>query len=321
MPGSLSRRDLLQAGALAGSAALFAVGCRSSVPEERAPVRVRVPDARPLVALVSAVPTIEGAGVHLKRSIGSRALPGLDPFLLLDDIHTDVPSEYVKGFPTHPHRGFETVTYMIEGSLEHRDSVGNRGQLVPGSAQWMTAGRGIIHSEMPLQPRGPLWGLQLWVNLPRSAKMVAPRYQDIGPESIPELGVQGTRTRLVAGSLGGDTGPVQGIAVNPLFLDVALPQRGRFEHELAVDHTAFAYVLDGVAELGPERREANAGSFAIFGPGRALLVRSAPGARLLLVSGRAWNEPVARRGPFVMNTEAELERAFADYRSGRLTDG
>ena len=271
--------------------------------------------------LIDATPTMEGAGVSLRRSIGARALSELDPFLLLDEIHSDRIDDYQKGFPTHPHRGFETVTYMINGYMEHRDSLGQGGQLVAGSAQWMTAGHGIVHSEMPNPDGNVFWGLQLWVNLPSQQKLIKPRYQNVATDRIPELSVKGAPVRLVAGSLNNERGPVDGISVAPTLLDVRLPAGGSFEHELPHDHTLFAYVLDGHAELGETRRAARSGQIAVFGPGQVLTTRSTTGARLLIVAGRKLNEPIARRGPFVMNTQAELRQAFEDYQNGVLVSG
>lgn len=268
-----------------------------------------------------AQPTLEGAGVSLRRSIGSRALSELDPFLLLDEIHSDRVEDYQRGFPTHPHRGFETVTYMIDGYMEHRDSLGQGGQLVAGSAQWMTAGHGIVHSEMPNPDGNVFWGLQLWVNLPAAEKLSKPRYQNVAPDRIPELGVKGVPVRLVAGTLNNERGPVDGISVSPTMLDVHLPAGSSFEHEFPRDHSLFAYVLAGHAELGETRRIAQAGQIAVFGPGRVLTTRSPAGARLLLVAARKLGEPIARRGPFVMNTQAELQQAYEDYRNGVLVSG
>jgi redox-sensitive bicupin YhaK (pirin superfamily) len=270
---------------------------------------------------MDATPTMEGAGVRLRRSVGTRELSLLDPFLLLDEIHSDRVEDYQKGFPTHPHRGFETVTYMISGYMEHRDSLGQGGQLLAGSAQWMTAGHGIVHSEMP-NPAGNLfWGLQLWVNLPRAQKLIRPRYQNVAPDRIPEVSVGGASVRLVAGPLGNEQGPVDGISVQPMLLDVRLPAGGKFEYELPRDHTVFAYVLDGAAQLGASRAEASSGQIAVFGPGQVVASRSGAGARFLLVAGRKLNEPVARRGPFVMNTQEELEQAYDDYQNGTLVSG
>ncbi len=271
--------------------------------------------------VVPAQNTRDGAGVALGRTIGSRALPMLDPFLMLDEIKSEAAGDYIKGFPDHPHRGFETVTIMIDGAMEHRDTVGNRGRLTSGSVQWMTAGSGIIHSEMPQQERGLLWGFQLWVNLPRKLKMMRPRYQDIARDRVPVVGTTGP-TRVLAGELGGETGPVADIVVAPTMLDVTIPAGASFEHALPDTHNAFAYVLSGDALMGSDQRHVASRELAVLGQG-ATFVASAPSGdvRLLLVAGEPIGEPVARRGPFVMNTEAELEQAFADYRAGRLVDG
>lgn len=275
-----------------------------------------------MTAVVAAQRARDGAGVNLSRSIGSRALTMLDPFLMLDEIKSDSADEYIAGFPNHPHRGFETVTYMIDGAMEHRDSVGNRGLLRPGSVQWMTAGRGIIHSEMPQQERGRLWGFQLWVNLPKRLKMSAPRYQDIAPDRVPEISASGAAVRVAAGSAFGVAGPIEGIAVGPTMLDVTVPANGTFTHELSSSQAVFAYVFDGALQLGADGRGIDRGHLAVFGPGATVVAKSgSTGGRMLLVSGDPIGEPVARRGPFVMNTEAELDQAFDDYRSGRLTQG
>jgi redox-sensitive bicupin YhaK (pirin superfamily) len=272
------------------------------------------------VAIVEAQPTVEGAGVHLVRTIGSSALPHLDPFLLLDEFHTDRPDDYLRGFPEHPHRGFETVTYMIAGDMEHRDVLGNHGRLVAGSAQWMTAGHGIVHSEMPRQSSGLLWGFQLWVNLPSASKLMKPRYQDIAPERIVEVETDDAKVRLVAGQLGGHTGPVEGIVTAPQLLDVQLRPGGGFRQAVPADHNAFAYVIDGTARLGAGGVAVHAGQLAVLGSGDALTVRAEGSARFLLVAARPIGEPVARYGPFVMNTKAEIQTAIDDYRSGRLVE-
>jgi redox-sensitive bicupin YhaK (pirin superfamily) len=278
-------------------------------------------DERDVVRVVDAQSTVDGAGVRLKRSLGSAALPLLDPFLLLDEFHSHKEEDFIAGFPSHPHRGFETVTYMIDGAVDHRDSLGNHGHLGPGSIQWMTAGRGIIHSEMPRAQGGTLWGFQLWVNLPASLKMTRPRYQDLAPERVPEIDVDGARVRLVAGAAFGRSGPVNGIVTAPSMLDVTLPPDGRFEHALPARHQVFAYVFDGAALLGRSSTQAGHGQIAVFGPGTVVRATSESGARMLLFSGEPIGEPVARRGPFVMNTDEEIERAIDDYRNGRLVGG
>jgi len=263
--------------------------------------------------------TRDGAGVNLKRALGHRALSVLDPFLLLDEFQSDDPNDYVAGFPAHPHRGFETVTYMIEGAMEHRDSVGHHGHLGPGSAQWMTAGSGIIHSEMPKQERGQMWGYQLWVNLPRAHKWIAPRYQDIAPARIPETTSEDTRVRVVAGTAFGQTGPVSGIDVEPLFLDLTVPRGAHVAHALPTGHTAFVFVTEGTVRIGAAKREVWKDQLAVLTPGGTFALHGeGEGGRVLLIAGRPLGEPVARSGPFVMNTEDELRQAWNDYRSGRL---
>jgi redox-sensitive bicupin YhaK (pirin superfamily) len=274
-----------------------------------------------VTSVVEGLFSVDGAGVRLRRSVGSQALPLLDPFLLLDEIHSQTPADYLRGFPSHPHRGFETVTYVIEGAMQHKDSVGNHGRLGAGSAQWMTAGRGIVHSEMPSAEESSLWGLQLWVNLPRKDKMMRPRYQDVPPAEIPELSVAGAKVRVVAGEVAKQRGPVSRISIEPTLADVALPARGRFEHPVAREHTVFAYVLAGSVRFAHQTSPLSAGSLAVLGPGSVVATSSEAGGRFLLISGRPLYEPVARRGPFVMNTDAEVQQAFEDYQSGRLVEG
>ncbi|MFO0553522.1 MAG: pirin family protein [Polyangiaceae bacterium] len=311
----IRRRDLLKA---VPHAALFAAGCGTAEPEPPA-VASR---PRSVSRVVRAMPTRDGAGVRLSRSIGGRDLPNLDPFLLLDEIRSESASDYIKGFPDHPHRGFETVTYMIDGAMEHRDVLGNHGRLTGGAAQWMTAGHGIIHSEMPKQEQGLLWGFQLWVNLPAKLKMTTPRYQDIAPERIPEVSLAGARTRVVAGSAGGEVGPVEGIVVAPTLLDVTIAAGEKFEIPVEPGHQIFAYVLSGAALLGPDATSpATRADLVILGAGSSVLARANEETRMLLVAGAPIGEPIARRGPFVMNTEDELDRAFSDYQSGHLLMG
>jgi quercetin 2,3-dioxygenase len=324
----LPRRPLLLTAGLLPLGALGVLeGCRGPSGDgdadarANADTRVKGPEVREVERLVRAEATVDGAGVKLRRSLGSRALPMLDPFLMLDEFATDRPEDYLAGFPDHPHRGFETVTYMIHGAMEHRDSLGNRGRLGPGSVQWMTAGRGIIHSEMPKQQDGLMWGFQLWVNLPAAQKLTTPRYQDIAPERVAEVGVGGNAVRVVAGEAGGARGPVEGVASAPLLLDVKVPARGRFRHELPAAHGAFAYVFEGGVSFGGRRTRVERGQLAAFGPGALVQALGDDGGRFLLLAGRPWHEPVARSGPFVMNTDAEIRQAIADYRSGRLVKG
>lgn len=256
--------------------------------------------------------------MKLSRSLGTRELEMLDPFLMLDEFHTDRAEDYLAGFPDHPHRGFETVTYMIHGAMEHRDSLGNQGRLGPGSVQWMTAGSGIIHSEMPKQVSGLMWGFQLWVNLPAKLKMTRPRYQDLAPETIPETQIGDATVRVLAGLAGGKRGPVEGIVTDPLMLDVTVPAAGTFQQPIPADHNAFLYVFDGSIDIGPGRRRANRGQIAVLGPGEGVTAASESSGRFLLLAGKPIGEPVARYGPFVMNTKEEIRQALDDYQSGRL---
>ena len=274
--------------------------------------------ARRIVKLVTGQPTSDGAGVRLTRVIGTPALDHLDPFLLLDEFKSDKADDYLAGFPDHPHRGFETVTYMLAGAMRHRDHVGNQGELVAGSVQWMTAGRGIVHSEMPRQTDGLMWGFQLWVNLPARDKMTAPRYQDIAPEKIPEVELApGVRARVIAGEAAGVRGPAEGIVTRPLYLDVRMDAGARVSVDVPAGHNAFAYVYEGRAEVAGQ--EVHAGQLAVLGDGDAVTVAATGSpARLLLLAARPLGEPIARYGPFVMNTREELVQAAEDYRSGRL---
>ena len=264
--------------------------------------------------------TSDGAGVRLKRTLGSAALDHMDPFLLLDEFKSDDSSDYIAGFPDHPHRGFETVTYMLAGAMEHRDHKGNAGRLGPGSAQWMTAGRGIIHSEMPKQEQGLMWGFQLWVNLPASDKMCEPRYQDIAPEKIPELTTSsGAKVRIVAGELDGTPGAVTGIVTSPLYLDVEIPKGASFQTSIDAAHNACAYVFEGSGEIGDDGTVIESGQLAVLGEGDGFSARAgAESMRLLLLAARPIGEPVERFGPFVMNTREEIEQAVADFRSGNF---
>jgi hypothetical protein len=280
-----------------------------------------VKNARAVERIVRGQAASDGAGVKLTRVIGSRSLPDLDPFLLLDEFRSDDPNDYIAGFPAHPHRGFETVTYMLAGRMRHGDNQGNQGLLGPGSVQWMTAGRGIVHSEMPEQENGLMWGFQLWVNLPARNKLAAPRYQDIAPERIPEVTFPGGSVRVIAGPHAGAKGPVEAPTTAPLYLDVRLEADGRFETPVPETHTAFAYVYEGMLAIGDgadEQRVAR-GELAVLGPGSSLRARSVEGAtRFIVVAGQPLREPVARYGPFVMNTEAEIRQAFLDLQAGRL---
>ena len=277
---------------------------------------------RELLRVVAGQPTSDGAGVKLTRIIGTQALPDLDPFLMLDEFRSDDPAAYLAGFPDHPHRGFETVTYMLAGRMRHEDNKGNKGLLGPGSVQWMTAGRGIVHSEMPEQQDGLMWGFQLWINLPAKEKMSAPRYQDIPPADLPVVkAATGVAVKVIAGAFGGTQGPVAPKATAPLFLDIEIPAGASFETELAADNSAFTYVYDGGADIGPAdaTRVLARGQLGLLGPGTSFrAAAAAKPARLLLLAGRPLKEPVAKYGPFVMNTTAELHQAVADYQAGRF---
>jgi redox-sensitive bicupin YhaK (pirin superfamily) len=264
--------------------------------------------------------TSDGAGVSLHRLIGTPEVADLDPFLMLDEFRSDEAQDYIAGFPNHPHRGFETVTYLLAGRMRHGDNQGNSGLLTPGSVQWMTAGRGIVHSEMPEQEDGLLWGFQLWINLPARDKMTAPRYQDIPPEAIPVVEREdGTRLTVIAGEVDGVLGPVEAEHTDPRFFDISLPEGQAFDHALPAGHAAFLYVIDGAVTVAGERT-VEAGTLAVLSQGgRIGLQASRAGpARFILLAGRPLGEPVAKYGPFVMNTEAEIRQAIDDFRAGRL---
>jgi redox-sensitive bicupin YhaK (pirin superfamily) len=269
--------------------------------------------------IVPGVAAQDGAGVRLKRSLGGPELQLFDPFLLLDEFRSDDASDYIAGFPDHPHRGFETVTYMLAGRMGHKDNQGNAGLLKPGGAQWMTAGRGIVHSEMPEQEDGLMWGFQLWVNLPAAQKMRPPRYQDIEPEDIPELDLEdGVKVRLVAGTLRGQEGAVRDIAVSPIYWDVHLDAGKALAESLPTGHNAFIYVYDGSVSVGD--RPVDTGEMALLTHGAKLNVQASGGeaARFLVIAGQPIGEQVARYGPFVMNTREEIMQAFQDFQAGRF---
>ncbi len=272
---------------------------------------------RQVLRLSKGQPTSDGAGVRLNRVIGNHALGELDPFLLLDEFRSEDGADYIGGFPDHPHRGFETVTYMLAGRMRHRDNHGHSGLLGPGSVQWMTAGRGIVHSEMPEQEDGLMWGFQLWVNLPAKDKLTAPRYQEFDPAAVPLVEDAGVRIRVIAGRVGTIEGPIAGIATAPIFLDVALPAGGSFALDLPREHNAFAYPFEGEARIGAAA--VARGTLAVLGPGeRIVLGAGTAPSRVLLAAARPLNEPVARYGPFVMNTQEQLRQAFVDFQSGRF---
>lgn len=272
--------------------------------------------------VVTGMPTSDGAGVSLTRIIGQPDLPRLDPFLMLDFFGSDNPGEYIAGFPPHPHRGFQTVTYMLAGKMRHKDSVGNEGVIDAGGIQWMNAGRGIIHEEMPEQEEGLLQGFQLWVNLPAIEKMSAPNYQDIQPDSVPMAHIQNADVKVLAGAIEGVQGPVKTTAVSPTFLDVAL-KSGPSEITMSSDESAFIYVYEGdvVVNKGDQGNETTLeqGELGVLSQkGTQLCVSTDTECKFIVVSGKPINEPVVQYGPFVMNSQQEIVQAFNDYQSGVL---
>ncbi|MGD0420042.1 MAG: pirin family protein [Xanthobacteraceae bacterium] len=293
---------------------------------------------RPVKRIVSSKPTIEGAGVHLRRAFGFGDTTEFDPFLLLDDFRNDRPDEYRVGFPWHPHRGIETITYVLAGNVEHGDSLGNRGNLGSGDVQWMTAGRGILHQEMPQgDTQGRMHGFQLWANLPSSLKMTAPRYQDIKAGEIPEIvDDDGTRVRIVCGDFQGKRGPVDGVAADPRYLDISVPPGKRKTLAVELERHAFAYVFEGSGNFRAAsqpfgvltektdganeilvREQTGNRSLVLFDSGDEVTVQAGDeGIRFLLVSGKPLKEPVAWYGPIVMNTQAELQQAVSELRRG-----
>jgi redox-sensitive bicupin YhaK (pirin superfamily) len=263
--------------------------------------------------------TSDGAGVRMTRVIGTPRLDHFDPFLLLDEFRSDDPNDYIAGFPDHPHRGFETVTYMLAGHMKHGDNQGNTGHLGPGAVQWMTAGRGIVHSEFPEQEDGLMWGFQLWVNLPAREKMTAPRYQDIDGAQIPEIqAADGVKARIIAGDLGGATGPVSGVVTEPVYYDLQIDEGRSYTLQLPPGHNAFAYVYDGSVKIGAAGTFVQRGEMALLTLGGSLSLEAVVDCRCIIVAGRPLNEPIARYGPFVMNTREEIYEAFEDYQAGRM---
>jgi len=267
--------------------------------------------------VVKAMPTMEGAGVTVHRTIGTPTLRNFDPFLMLDHFSTDNPDDYIAGFPSHPHRGFNTFTYMIDGHMEHKDSMGNTGNLRAGGAQWMKAASGVIHSEMPKQDKGLMRGFQLWINLPASQKMSDPAYQEFSPQAFPVVEQEGASVRVLIGEYAGKTAPISDPNTDVLYLDVNLRADARFEASLPFTHNTFIYVFEGNAQL-----DANALSqhtlIALPQNESFALQAGKQGARFILVSGKPINEPIVQYGPFVMNTREEIELAIHDYHANRL---
>jgi redox-sensitive bicupin YhaK (pirin superfamily) len=292
---------------------------------------------RPVKRLIKSKPTLEGAGVHLRRAFGFGNTTDFDPFLLLDDFRNDIPDDYLAGFPWHPHRGIETITYVLAGTVEHADSIGNHGAISPGDIQWMTAGRGIVHQEMPKgDTAGRMHGFQLWANLPSSLKMTAPRYQEVKAAEIPEITEDdGTRARLICGEFWGKRGPVVGIAADPVYIDVSVPPGKRRSILVKTTHQAFAYVFAGHGKFCNASKplavptesvgwgdttppvDAENRSLVLFDSGDEVTVQAGEnGIRFLLVSGKPLQEPVAWYGPIVMNTQEQLQQAFEELREG-----
>ncbi|UCG91385.1 MAG: pirin family protein [candidate division WOR-3 bacterium] len=274
---------------------------------------------KPTLKILESKPTIEGAGVRLKRAFGYNEAPLLDPFLLLDDFGSDKPRDYILGFPWHPHRGIETVTYVLTGVIKHEDSLGNKGVIESGDVQWMTAGSGIIHQEMPQQYEGRMWGFQLWVNLPASCKMMNPRYQEIKKEQIPEISFgKGITLKVICGEVKGAKGPVQDIIVDPTYLDVSLVPHAEFNFSVRKGHQVFAYIIEGNGYFYPQTKKAiGVERVVIFSDVEKIKISTYEhNLRFLLISGKPIKEPVAWYGPIVMNTQEELDVAFEEYRTG-----
>lgn len=297
---------------------------------------VQVP--RKIKKVWKSVPTIEGAGVHLRRAFGFHEVPLLDPFLLFDDFRSENPADYLAGFPWHPHRGIETITYVLDGDVEHGDSMGNRGQIKAGDVQWMTAGSGIIHTEMPKGNRiGQMFGFQLWANLPAQSKMIAPRYRGIESKTIPVVKTpEGATVHVICGEINGTQGPVKEIVIEPEYFDIELPIGTTFTHQVNPEHTVFAYVIEGEAYFDQARQPfshettgmnyfdfnpecaCHDGSLVLYekGGNQITIAADKKATRFLLVSGKPLNEPIAWYGPIVMNTQAELRTAFQEYKDG-----
>ena len=277
---------------------------------------------RKVIQLIEPQSVIEGAGVKLIRSIATGTLDHLDPFLLFDHFGSKDPADYIKGFPMHPHRGIETVTYMISGHVNHKDSIGNSGSITDGDVQWMTSGRGIMHEEMPQPHEDELVGFQLWVNLPARLKMTSPRYQNITSDQIPEIQYEdGVKIRVIAGTVDGVQGPVKEILAEPTYLDISIPPNRAFSQSIVRDHAVFAYFFEGegIVEAGDDAasKPIPHPRLIVFGNGDRVTVRAAdPGLRFLLVSGKPLNEPIARWGPFVMNTREEIEQTLEEIKNG-----
>ena len=273
--------------------------------------------ARGIQQIIESVPASDGAGVKLRRSLGRTSELRLDPFLMLDEFSSENPDDYAAGFPSHPHRGFETVTYLLDGHLLHEDHLGNKGNLKSGGVQWMTAGRGIIHSEMPQQENGRMRGFQLWINLPAKEKMKPAGYRDIQPDEIPSVSFSDGKLKIVAGTYDGTNGPVQGGTTDPLYWDVYLNPGKTFKAKIPDTHSACVYPFEGSVEIADRVLKTHQGG--VLGSGDAIEVKAgADGARFLVLAAKPIKEPVVQYGPFVMNTREEIEQAIHDYQNGVL---
>ncbi len=275
---------------------------------------------RKINKIIQSRPTLEGAGVHLRRAFGNNHVPLFDPFLMFDDFRSDRPQDYIKGFPWHPHRGIETITYVLNGEVEHGDSMGNKGVISAGDTQWMTAGSGIIHQEMPRgDSQGRMGGFQLWANLPKSHKMMEPRYRDIKSAEVPVVSLDnGVKISVICGKVGEYEGPVRGIVIDPEYLDITVPAKSALKHPTKQGHTVFSYVIEGEGYFDETHMNPIAnGMVALYSDGDHVAVRTAEvPVRFLLISGKPLGEPVAWGGPIVMNTDEELQLAFEEYRNG-----
>ena len=294
-------------------------------------------ETRKIAKVLKSKPTIEGAGVHLKRAFGFSQVPIFDPFLMLDDFRSDYPENYLKGFPWHPHRGIETITYVLRGDVEHGDSMGNKGVISSGDVQWMTAGSGIIHQEMPKgDPNGSMYGFQLWANLPKSQKMMVPRYRDVKSDQIPEVELEGgIRIRIICGKVENKQGPVRDIIIDPEYLDITVSAGLEYTHPTKRGHKVFAYVIDGIGYFCKEKKPFSYeiegtnyfdmkrepflgnGDLVLFSDGDQVMVSTEKDpVRFLLISGKPIGEPIAWYGPIVMNTRDELRIAFEEFNNG-----
>ncbi len=274
---------------------------------------------RSLQKVIPSIPASDGAGVKLRRSLGASQFARHDPFLMLDEFYSDDPSDYLAGFPSHPHRGFETVTYMLDGHMQHQDNGGNTGDLGPGDVQWMTAARGIVHSEMPQQTEGRMRGFQLWLNLPAKEKMKPAAYRDIPANSIPVVALDKGTVKVIAGTFNGKAGAVHGGSTDPHYWDLHLEPGAVFEAPLPAGHNAFLYAYEGEAAVGEDKKSLAHRAAGLLSDGDSVRIEAGEqGARVLLLAGKPIREPVVQYGPFVMNTREEIEQAIADYQTGAL---